>query len=413
MSAKPHTYVDGDRLWSRMMSLAEYGKRPDGGVDRQALTEQEIAARAQIVRWGRELGLTPFTDAAANLFLRLEGTAPALPAVVVGSHIDSQPTGGKFDGAFGVMSGLEAVNAIISSGKKMRRSIEVVAWTNEEASRFAPGMTGSCVFTNRLSISQAEAIKDAAGISFAAARDLVLAADDRVALRDMGWPIASYVEPHIEQATRLEEAGVPIGVVTGIQGTRRYRVTILGEPAHAGTAEREVRRDAMLATARILTAIDGEAARIPGFKFTAGMVNVKPNAPSVVPQEVLFSIDIRHVDDQAVDEIDAAIYRIVEREKGRCDAIVKEITHAPSVHFDAIVQSKIAACADALGIPHMPVFSAAGHDARQLSYVAPAGMIFIPCRKGISHSPEEWSEPEHLWAATQILAELLVQLASE
>ncbi|WFU06935.1 hydantoinase/carbamoylase family amidase (plasmid) [Rhizobium sp. CB3171] len=413
MSAKTYTYVDGDRLWSRLMILAEYGKRPDGGVDRQTLTNEEIAARGQIVRWGRELGLTPFTDVAANLFLRLEGTLPDLPPVVVGSHIDSQPTGGKFDGAFGVISGLEAVNAIVSSGKKMRRSIEVVAWTNEEASRFAPGMTGSCVFTNKLSISQAEGIKDAAGISFAAARDLVLAADDRVALRDMGWPIASYVEPHIEQATRLEEAGVPIGIVTGIQGTRRYRVTILGEPAHAGTAEREVRRDAMLATARILTAIDGEAARIPGFKFTAGMVNVKPNAPSVVPQEVLFSLDIRHVDDNAVDEIDAAIYRIVEREKGRCDAIVKEITHAPSVHFDAIVQSKIAACADALGIPHMPVFSAAGHDARQLSYVAPAGMIFIPCRKGISHSPEEWSEPEHLSAATQILAELLVQLASE
>ncbi|WP_349963245.1 hydantoinase/carbamoylase family amidase [Rhizobium sp. ZPR3] len=408
-----HGHVDGERLWARLMELAEFGKRPDGGVDRQTLTVDEIAARAQIVSWARDLGLTPYTDVAANLFLRLEGLSPKLAPVVAGSHIDTQPTGGKFDGAFGVISALEAVNAIISSGKRTNRSIEVVAWTNEEACRFAPGMTGSCVFTNKLSIGEAELLKDGQGVSLAQARDAVLASDDGVSLRDLNWPIASYVEPHIEQATRLEEAGYPIGVVTGIQGTRRYRVKILGEPAHAGTAERGVRRDALLAAARIINSLDLETAKIAGFKFTVGMLNVTPNAPSVVPQEVFFSIDIRHVDDQAVDAIAKCIHSIVEREKGPCGAIVKEITHAPSVHFDAEIQNKIAACADAVGIPHMPVFSAAGHDARQLSYIAPSGMIFVPCKGGISHSPEEWAEPEHLTAATKILAELLVQLADE
>lgn len=413
MTEAPSHFVDGDRLWSRLMTLAEFGKRPDGGVNRQTLTGEEIAARAEIVRWARELGLIPYTDMAANLFLRLEGAEPELPPVVIGSHIDSQPNGGKFDGAFGVLSGLEAVSAVIASGRRMRRSIEIVAWTNEEACRFAPGMTGSCAFTGKISIGEAEVLTDATGTSFAAARDAVLAADDGVALRDMGWPIAGYIEPHIEQATLLEDAGIPIGVVTGIQGTRRYRVTIKGQAAHAGTAEREVRRDALLAAARIITAVDAEAARIAGFKFTVGMLEVTPNAPSVVPQEAFFSIDIRHVDDAAVDRIDAAIRDIVERQRGPCDVIVRQITHAPSVLFDQAIQRRIAACADVLGIAHMPVFSAAGHDARQLSYVTPSGMIFVPCRSGISHSPEEWAEPAHLAAATRILAELLVQLAEE
>ncbi|MEN3385493.1 MAG: beta-ureidopropionase / N-carbamoyl-L-amino-acid hydrolase [Hyphomicrobiales bacterium] len=405
-------FVDGARLWARHMELARFGARDDGGVDRPTLSAVEGDARAQVIAWGRAIGLKPFTDGVANLFLRYEGRDPALSPVVAGSHIDSQPTGGKFDGVFGVLAALEAVEAMVVRGEKPLRAIEVVAWTNEEGARFAPGMTGSDVFTGTKSLDQVLPILDAEGITISDAMKAILAGDRDVPLRPFGFPIAAYIEPHIEQASVLEKAGVPIGVVTGIQGTRRYRVRVTGEAAHAGTALRRDRRDAVMAAVRMIQAMDEAAMEPADTLLTVGLFQVTPNAPSVVPAEVLFSIDLRHPDNAVVDRVDGDIRRIVEEHRGACAVELRQIQHSPSLNFSSAVRDAITAAAAARGIPAMDVYSAAGHDARQLHYVCPAGMIFVPCRSGISHNPEEWAEPEHLAAGAQVLADVLWDLAN-
>lgn len=411
MTARLSDLVDGDRLWARLMALAAFGARPDGGVDRPTLSATEAQARAQLIAWGRAIGLKPYTDQAANLFLRLEGRDPSLPPVVAGSHIDSQPTGGKFDGVYGVLAALEVVEAVVKRGEMPARAIEVVAWTNEEGSRFAPGMTGSDLFTGTKGLDVVRAIKDADGITVGEAIDTILASDHDVPLRPFGLPLAAYVEPHIEQASKLEQAGIPVGIVSGIQGTRRYRVTVKGEAAHAGTALRQDRRDALMAAVRMIAAMDDAAREPADTLLTVGLMQVTPNAPSVVPEEVLFSIDLRHPDNAVVDRMDAAIRRIVEDNQRPCTAQLRQIQHSPSLTFPQAMRTALAEAAGALGIACMDVYSAAGHDSRQLHSVCPTGMIFVPCRGGVSHNPQEWAEPEHLTAGTRVLAETVWALA--
>ena len=403
--------IDARRLWGRLMALARFGARSDGGVDRQALSGAEIEARAELVAWGRALGLEPFTDAAANLFLRLPGLQPDLPPVLAGSHIDSQPTGGKFDGAYGVVAALEVVEAIRLAGLVPRRAIEVVAWTNEEGSRFSPGMTGSDLFTGIRSLQDVSLIRDADGVALGEALAGVLAADRDVPLRPFRRPVAAFVEAHIEQGPVLEREGVPIGVVSGIQGTRRYRVRVTGEAAHAGTAERHERRDALVAAVRMVAAIDRAASKLPDVKLTVGLFQVTPNVPSVVPSEVLFSIDLRHPDNAVVDRIDMQIRRLVESERGPCAATLQQVQHNPSLEFPTSIRAAIRSAAQDLDVRHCDILSAAGHDARQLHSICPAGMIFVPCREGISHNPQEWAEPAHLEAGARVLAEVLWSLA--
>jgi N-carbamoyl-L-amino-acid hydrolase len=410
---RPSERVDGARLWQRLMDLARFGARADGGVDRQALSDAEMAARAEVIGWGRALGLAPFTDEAANLFLRLEGVDCDLPPVLAGSHIDSQPTGGKFDGAYGVLAALEAVAAIRETGVAPRRSIEVVAWTNEEGSRFAPGMTGSELFTGDKSLETESDIRDAAEIRLGDALARVLTADSGVPRRPFRRPVLAYIEPHIEQGPLLERAKLPVGVVTGIQGTRRYRVRVHGEAAHAGTAERHERKDALMAAVRMIAVIDEAAMRPADTKLTVGLFDVTPNAPSVVPAEVFFSVDLRHPDNAVVDRIDGEIREIIEKLRGPCRVEIKQIQHSPSLEFDPGIRALIAKVADEIGIAHQDIYSSAGHDARQLHYVCPTGMIFVPCRNGVSHHPAEWSEPDNLTAGTRVLADTIWILANQ
>ena len=410
---RPSDHVDGDRLWNRLMALARFGARPDGGVDRQALTPAETEARAELVRWGRELGLEPFTDAAANLFLRLQGREPDLPPVLIGSHIDSQPTGGKFDGAYGVLAALEAVEAIGAAGLRPRRAIEVVAWTNEEASRFAPGMTGSDLFTGVKSFDQVAGIADADGTRLGDALAALLAADVDVPHRALGRPASAFVEAHIEQGPLLERDGIPVGVVTGIQGTRRYRVRVAGATAHAGTAQRHERRDALMAAVRMISAIEAAASEPPDVKLTVGLFQVSPNAPSVVPGSALFSVDLRHPENEVVDRLDGEIRAVVARDAAPCTAEIEQIQHNRSTVFAPRIRSAIAAAADRLGIPRRDILSAAGHDARQLAAFCPTGMIFVPCRDGISHNPAEWTDPADLTAGARVLTEVVWALAND
>ncbi|MBX3582927.1 MAG: M20 family metallo-hydrolase [Rhizobiaceae bacterium] len=394
------------------MTLAQFGAVGEGGVDRPALSDTEANARARIVAWARALDMRPYTDRVANLFLRFEGTDPTLPPVLVGSHIDSQPTGGRFDGVYGVLAGLEVVQAILVSDKRPRRAIEVVAWTNEEGSRFAPGMTGSYVFTEQKSFDEVASTRDGQGIKLEDAAAWILQSDQDVELRDFGREACAYVEAHIEQGPLLQREGVPVGIVTGIQGTRRYRVSVDGAAAHAGTASREDRRDALMTAVRIIAALD-DAADIAGLKCTVGLFNVVPNAPSVVPSNVVFSVDIRHPDNEVVDMIDGFLKTLAVEHRGRCTVSVRQIAHAPSLTFSRNIQNVIAEAAASAGVPCMSIYSSAGHDARQLHYFCPTGMIFIPCRDGVSHNPEEWAEPEHVTAGAKVLCETVWRLAND
>ncbi|KAA0969531.1 M20 family metallo-hydrolase [Aureimonas fodinaquatilis] len=409
----PSEFVNGERLWDRHFKLAAHGARQDGGVDRPALSAEESAARAELIGWGKSIGLTAYTDEAANLFLRLEGQEADAAPVLSGSHIDSQPTGGKFDGVFGVLAALEAVEAIVAMGAKPRRPIEVVAWMNEEGSRFSPGMAGSEAYTGVKPIEALLAVRDADGVTAGEAVAQVLARDVNVPVRPFGRPAAAFIEAHIEQGPVLEKEGIPVGIVTGIQGTRRYRVQVTGEAAHAGTANRSERKDALMAAVRMIAALDREAMHPDDLKVTVGMLTVTPNAPSVVPAQVMFSIDVRHPNNKEVDRIDSFIRLVVEAEKGPCEVALSQIAHAPSLMFNANIRILLHEKAREAGIAATDIYSAAGHDARQLHYFCPTGMIFVPCKDGISHNPNEWAESEHLLMGTQILADALWHLANE
>jgi N-carbamoyl-L-amino-acid hydrolase len=414
MAETVSSHIDSARLWDRLMWLARFGGTDKGGVNRLALSAEEIAARAGLVAWGREIGLEPSNDAAGNLFLRLAGRDADAPPVLVGSHIDTQPTGGKFDGTYGVVAAMEAVTAIARSGHRPLRPIDVVAWMNEEGSRFAPGMMGSAVFAKVRTLDDIERVTDKAGISVRDALAAVLAAEPDLPRRPLGFPVAGYLEAHIEQGVVLEQSGETIGVVTGIQGKRTFRVEVIGEESHAGTSPRATRHDALVSAVAIVQALQAamwDAADT--VRFTIGMFTVSPNAPSVVPGRVTFSIDLRHDDAAVVRELGDQIAPICQQRRGRCDVTVSELIYDVPVAFSAAMRARLGAAAERVGASHREVPSPAGHDARYLHRVCPTGMIFIPCKGGISHNERESIEPVHAEAGARTLAQAVLELADD
>jgi len=414
MAERAADRVDAERLWRRHMSMARHGARADGGVNRQALSAEERAAWRELIGWGRELGLRAATDAAGNLFLRLDGSQPGLPPVLSGSHLDSQPSGGKFDGVYGVLAALEAVQAVIESGTSLRRPIEIVAWMNEEGSRFVPGMTGSAVFIGAMPLEDMFAIRDGSGMSMREGIAALHAAFPELPQQPLRRPVAAYVEAHIEQGPILERERIPIGVVTGIQGKRTFRVTVRGEEAHAGTSLRRERKDALLAATRIIQALAAEIHDAEDVvKFTIGKLDVTPNAPSVVPGQVVFSIDLRHVDSDILASVGDRIAEVCASHAAPCTVDVAELTSAMSLHFPQGMTALIRDSARELGIPSMDIYSAAGHDARFMHRICPTGMIFVPCERGISHNPRESAKAEDLATGTRVLVSALVALAND
>jgi N-carbamoyl-L-amino-acid hydrolase len=410
---RPAASVDEGRLWERHQRLARHGATSKGGVNRQALSPEEFGAWREVIGWSRELGFVPFTDPAGNLFVRLDGTDPAAAPVLTGSHIDSQPSGGKFDGVFGVLAGLEALQVIRESGTRLRRTIEVVAWMNEEGSRFAPGMMGSAAFTGVTPLEKFLDIRDAAGISVRDGLAALRSAFPELPLLPLRRPVAAYVEAHIEQGPVLEREGYTVGVVTGIQGKRTFRVSVHGEEAHAGTSSRLERKDALLAAVRMIHALEAATHDAEDrIKFTVGSLDVTPNAPSVVPGAVVFSIDLRHVESATLAALGDRIAVICAANAGPCTADVRELTNALSLDFPEQMTRLIRERAAGLGIPAMDIYSAAGHDARFLHAICPTGMIFVPCKDGISHNPRESAKPEDLAAGTRVLVDTLMALAN-
>ena len=413
-SARPSNFVNHERLNTRLSEMAKIGATPSGGVNRAALTPEDAKAQLQLARWATDLGMFVTRDAIGNLFLRLEGAEPELLPVLSGSHIDSQPTGGKFDGIYGVIAALEAVQAIVESRCVVSRSIEVVAWVNEEGSRFAPSMMGSGVHAGLRSLDAALHLVDADGVSVKAALQQLEPLFSSIPMRSLGQPIHRYVEAHIEQGPVLEKEGLEIGVVTGIQGKHTYKVTVTGEAAHAGTAPHKTRKDALLAAAGMVTALATELYDVEDItRFTVGRLAVHPNAPSVVPQEVVFSVDLRHPDCERLEQLSALVPEVCNRMAAPCKVHVERLYTAAPIQFDLRLQENIEAAARDLGMTYRYMLSAAGHDAGPIQSKYPAGMIFVPSVSGITHNEAELTHPRDLTNGAKVLANVLWSLSME
>ena len=405
--------IDTARLWHRLMRLAEIGALPGGGVDRQALTPGEAEAWRLVLSWAAQGGLLPSVDPVGNLFLTLPGRDRSLPPVLAGSHLDTQPTGGKFDGAFGTLAALEAVLALAATGLVPACDVMVVAWMNEEGSRFAPSIMGSATFAGNRTLAETRAVRDAAGITVGEALDARLCEFPDLPRRALGFTPGAYLEPHIEQGPALERLGIPIGVVTGIQGKTTWEIVLTGAEGHAGTLPMAERRDALAAFAAMAHAMHTEVGGAdPLVKFTVGRVEIAPNAPSVVPSRVAFRIDLRHPDNVTLDALGVQLESLAHDHAGPCGLAITRMSHAASNAFDPALRSLIQAAATARGHATLPILSAAGHDARYLAPLCPASMIFIPCRDGVSHAEHEWSEPRHVAAGAEVLADVVWTLAA-
>lgn len=405
--------IDQDRLWDRLMQMARIGAIPNNGVNRPALSADDIRARQLLIGWARARGFGIGVDAIGNLFIRREGADRASPPVMTGSHMDSQPRGGRFDGIYGVLAGLEALEAIDAAGVKTNRPIEVVAWTNEEGGRFQPCTMGSAVFTGDRQLENFLEVRDNEGVRLGDALAATLAATPDAAKRPLRAPVAAYVETHIEQGPLLEREHKTIGVVTGIQGLRWFNVEVFGETAHAGTTPLALRKDALRDAIAIINAI-AELARDPSdvTRFTVGRMLVTPNSPNSIASHVQFSVDLRHPDPARVRHLGQSVEPLARTAAKACTVKVTPTLHDDPCVFDKSVVAAIEDAAAALQLPNMRIASGASHDAMYLARVCPAGMIFVPCEQGISHNEAENAKPEDLAAGARVLASTLIELAN-
>ena len=406
--------VQEDRLWQRHADMAKLGGTAKGGVNRQALSAEDAAARNLLASWAKARGFAIFTDAIGNLFVRREGSDPKALPVMSGSHMDSQPTGGRFDGMYGVLAAFEALEALEDAGVKTRRPVMAVAWTNEEGSRFQPGAMGSAVFARPDRLEDALRVKDWKGVVLKdALAETLKAAPAPMRQGKPGFPLDVYVEAHIEQGPRLENERKTIGVVTAIQGSRRYTVEIDGEEAHAGTTPRVARKDAFAAATRIAAAMyEATTDAADTLRFTIGRVEVHPGSPNTVPGKATFTIDMRHPKDAVLEAYEKKLLDIVAGKAKPCPARIERVSAVAPTDFDPMVIDLVRAKAEALNLSNMDMPSGAGHDAMHIAKLCPAGMIFVPCERGISHNEIENATPADLAAGTRVLVAVLEELAN-
>lgn len=406
-------HVSEARIWRFLLELAQYGATANGGVNRQALSAEDIAARIHVVRWAEKQGFSAFQDEIGNLFIRRDGAEPGLPPVLTGSHLDSQPKGGRFDGAFGVVAGLEVLQALNDAGTVTRRPVEVVAWTNEEGSRFSPGAMGSSVFARVRDLSAVLEVRDRDDVLLRDALRETLAATPATTREAGGGTVHCYLEAHIEQGPLLEEAGLCIGVVTGIQGIARLTVDVVGEEAHAGTVPRRARKDALSGAVAVVSALERELGSDDDLRFTVGRFEVFPGSPNTVPGRAHFTIDLRHPHDARLHAARRRIHEVAMTAAGPCSVSVSDISHVRPTVFPDDMLRVLRRSADGLGYGAMSLPSGAGHDAMHLAGICPTGMLFIPCLRGISHNEAESITSEHAAAGTRVLAEAVAALAQE
>ncbi|QJQ94232.1 MULTISPECIES: Zn-dependent hydrolase [Halomonadaceae] len=403
--------IDGERLWKSLMDLAKLGATPKGGVNRQAMTDLDRQGRDLFIEWCRAEGCSVRIDAIGNIFARRPGSDPHAKSVMIGSHIDTQPTGGKYDGTFGVLAGLEVIRTLNQHGVTTRAPIEVVAWTNEEGCRFAPCMMGSGVFAGQLSLEEMLLRTDAEGITAGDALQAIgYVGSDKVEPSE----IAAYFEAHIEQGPILEDTGTTVGVVIGALGQKWFDLTLTGNEAHAGPTPMNLRNDALLGAAELVQAVNRIAEQHqPHGRGTVGCLNVHPGSRNVIPGQIKMTIDMRHLEPAKLDSMAEALTQTINEVAAR-HGLKAELTPTadfPAENFDEACVQAVREGAQRHGISHMDIVSGAGHDAIFIARIAPAAMIFVPCEKGISHNESESAEPDDLAAGCNVLLHAVLKAA--
>jgi len=402
--------IDGERLWASLMAMAAIGATPAGGVRRPALSDEDRRARDLLVRWLEEAGCAVRVDDLGNIYGRRPGADPGAPPVVVGSHLDTVPTGGKFDGALGVVAAVEVVRALNDANQRTRHPLEVVNWTNEEGARFAPAMLASGVVCGQFTREDAYAARDSDGRGFG--EELQRIGYRGEAAHRLG-AAAAYLELHVEQGPVLERAGAQIGVVEGVEGISWNHVEITGAAAHAGPTPIGDRRDALVAAARIIVALRALADASPGVRTTVGHIDVSPNTINVIPGSVRLTADLRA---RAPDALDRAAGGLAEAcaaaaRAERVEVQVTEFWRSPPTPFASAVIEAVAAAAHTRGFATRRLWAGAGHDAKYMAERYPAGMIFVPSAGGISHNEREWTAPEDCTRGAAVLLDAVRRLA--
>ena len=411
MQADSNLKVDGDRLWDSLMEMAKIGATPKGGVNRLTLTDLDRESRDLFAKWGADAGCTLSVDRMGSMFLRRPGTDDTLPPVMIGSHLDTQPTGGKFDGALGVLAALEIVRTLQDLDIKTKHPIEIVNFTNEEGSRFAPAMVASGVTAGLFDLEFGLSREDQDGKKLGDELQRIGYAGDAPV---SGRPFHAFLEAHIEQGPFLEEDEIDIGVVTRANGQKWYEIVVEGFESHAGPTPMTRRRDALLGAAGIIEKVNEIGmAHQPGGCATVGMIQSEPNSRNVIPGRVFLTIDFRHPDQAALDSMDAALREAVPQICAKRDVTgnIAQIFDTAPLDFDAKCVAAVRGAAQKLGYTHRDVTSAAGHDAVHMGMVGPAAMVFTPCVDGISHNEAEDMTKEWAEAGGSVLLHAALELA--
>ncbi len=401
--------IKPNRLLSCLEELASIGARSDGGVCRLAFSDKDLAGREYVIAHLKRLGLQIRIDAIGNLFGILRGQTD-LPAVMIGSHTDTVATGGKYDGALGVLAALEAVECIVESGSLLRRSVIVASFVNEEGVRFMPDMMGSLFYCGRVSLEDARSARDTNDVTIGEELDrLKYAGSDT--LDDIR--VDYFLELHIEQGPILVDTEIDVGVVTGVQGLSWTEVTVTGAANHAGTTPMERRRDAGEAAGAILTRLRHLPSLIEGLRLTIGSVTYQPNLVNVIPQEVVFTIDARHPDEKNLERAELQIANIIQKtsRESACSIASRSLARVEPCDFSEAVIAAVEAAATDHGLSQHRMKSGAGHDAQILSGSVPSGMIFVPSEGGISHNPAEYTTPENIVNGATVLLHAALNLA--
>ncbi len=400
--------TDAARLWDTLMTTAAIGGTPKGGICRLTLTDHDRTVRAWLQSQAEALGCTVTRDDMGVMFARRPGKRAGVPPIAIGSHMDTQPTGGKFDGNLGVLAALEALRTLEAAGYETFAPIELVNWTNEEGARFSPPMLASGVFAGVFARDWAVSRTDADGASFGAALEAI---GERGGETCGAHPLSAFFELHIEQGPILEAEGVDIGAVTGVQGMRWFEVTVTGQEAHTGATPMHLRKNALLGAAHLVEKVEAIArAHAPLAVATVGSMRVRPNSPNVVPGEVFLTVDLRHPEAAVLEVMEAGLGAAVA---SACDplglsAASTRIWDQPPVVFDAQCVAAVRGAAEACGFKVRDMVSGAGHDAAYVARVAPTAMIFVPCRGGVSHNEAEHSTREQCAAGAQVLLQAVL-----
>ncbi|TLU70072.1 Zn-dependent hydrolase [Enterobacter sp. MF024] len=404
--------VNADRLWSTLEMMAQIGGTPAGGVTRLALSDEDRIARNLLRDWALEAGFTCEVDSMGNMFIRRAGKNPALAPVMTGSHVDSQPLGGNYDGIYGVLAGLELLRTLNDREVETERDIVLVNWTNEEGARFAPAMLASGVWAGQLSEEFAYARMDSKKVTV---RDALEAIGYRGERPARAFPIHACYELHIEQGPILEDEAIDIGLVRAAMGQRWFTITLDGFAAHAGTTPMHSRRDALTAFAELALKVEEIGYQhTPDGRATIGMANVTPNSRNVVPSRVVCSVEFRHPQSEALEAMEAALHQAAADLSARgVSANVERIFDYAPITFDEACLARTENAVAALGYSSKSMVSGAGHDTCYVSKIAPASMIFIPCVKGISHNEAEKILPEWSEKGANVLLHSVLSAAQE